>query len=78
MDLDKARQMIAEDRAAGLRPFFLVAETAGTTDTGTVDPIGDLAGLAEREGLWFHVDGAYGGFFQLTERGQTAGRRRVG
>jgi glutamate/tyrosine decarboxylase-like PLP-dependent enzyme len=69
MDLDDARQKIAEDRAAGLRPFFLVAN-AGTTDTGTVDPISDLADLAAREGLWFHVDAAYGGFFQLTQRGQ--------
>ena len=69
MDIDHATQMIAQDRKAGLRPFFLVAN-AGTTHTGTVDTISDLAALAAREGLWFHVDGAYGGFFQLTERGQ--------
>jgi aromatic-L-amino-acid/L-tryptophan decarboxylase len=69
MDVAKASLMINQDRDAGLKPFFLVG-TAGTTDTGTVDPIADLAALAARENLWFHVDGAYGGFFQLTERGQ--------
>ena len=69
MDIDKARKMIVEDRVAGLKPFFLVAN-AGTTNTGTIDPIGDLAELADREALWLHVDGAYGGFFQLTKRGQ--------
>jgi aromatic-L-amino-acid decarboxylase len=71
MDPGAAARMIAEDRAAGLRPFFLVA-TAGSTDTGTVDPIRALGQLAAREDLWFHADGAYGGFFQLTERGRLA------
>jgi aromatic-L-amino-acid decarboxylase len=71
MDPGAAARMIAEDRAAGLRPFFLVAN-AGSTDTGTVDPIRALGQLAAREDLWFHADGAYGGFFQLTERGRLA------
>ena len=53
----------------GSRPFLLVA-SAGTTSTGAVDPIGELARLARSEGLWNHVDAAYGGFFQLTERGR--------
>jgi aromatic-L-amino-acid decarboxylase len=72
MDVEAAAAMIRADRAAGLRPFLLVA-SAGTTDTGAVDPLPALAGLAEVENLWFHVDAAYGGFFRLTERG----RRRL-
>lgn len=71
MDAERARSMIKADRDAGLTPFLLVA-SAGTTDTGTVDPLGDLARLAAEEGLWLHVDGAYGGCFQLTRRGRAA------
>jgi aromatic-L-amino-acid decarboxylase len=69
IDVAAAAALIAADRARGLRPFLLVG-TAGTTSTGTVDPLADLGALARREGLWFHVDGAYGGAFQLTERGR--------
>src|SRR5439155_24664556 len=61
--------MVREDRAAGLHPFCLVV-AAGTTNTGTVDPIAESVALAHEEGLWLHVDGAYGGFFQLTDRGR--------
>ncbi len=45
--------------------------SAGTTDTGTVDALTEIAGIAERDKLWLHIDGAYGGFFQLTERGRS-------
>jgi aromatic-L-amino-acid decarboxylase len=69
MDLDALRTAIAEDRAAGLRPFCVVA-TAGTTNAGTIDPLAALADLALIENVWLHVDAAYGGFFQLTERGR--------
>ncbi len=69
MDVDAAVRMIRDDRAAGLKPFLL-AGTAGTTDTGSIDPLTALAGLARHEGMWFHVDAAYGGFFQLTGRGR--------
>ena len=69
MDPDAAAAMIAADRAGGRRPFLLVG-TAGTTHTGTVDPLGVLAAVAAEAGLWFHVDGAYGGLFRLTERGR--------
>jgi len=70
MDPAAAEELIAADRAAGRRPFVLVG-TAGTTNTGTIDPLADLAALADRQGVWFHVDAAYGGGFQLTERGRT-------
>ncbi|HEY7594741.1 MAG TPA: aminotransferase class V-fold PLP-dependent enzyme [Actinophytocola sp.] len=69
MDVGAAAALIARDRAAGRRPFLLVG-TAGTTSTGVVDRLDEVGALARREGLWFHVDGAYGGAFQLTERGR--------
>ncbi|GAN71234.1 cytochrome d ubiquinol oxidase subunit I [Acetobacter syzygii] len=59
MDVVALERMIAQDRAAGLEPFLIVG-TAGTVDTGSIDPLNALADLAEREGLWFHVDGAFG------------------
>jgi aromatic-L-amino-acid decarboxylase len=62
---------VADDRAAGRRPWLIVA-SAGTTDTGAVDPLDAIAAIAEREGCWFHVDAAYGGFFLLTDRGRAA------
>jgi len=70
MDPDALAAMIAADRAAGQRPFMVMA-AAGTTNTGAVDPLEQIADVAEREGLWFHVDAAYGGFFRLTQRGRT-------
>jgi aromatic-L-amino-acid/L-tryptophan decarboxylase len=57
------------DAKAGLRPW-LIAATAGTTDTGAVDPLADLADVAHRHGLWLYVDGAYGAPFALTEQGK--------
>ncbi len=63
------KEAIAEDRAAGLRPLLVIA-TAGTTDTGAIDPLDACADIAADAGAWFHVDAAYGGFFQLTDRGR--------
>lgn len=60
---------VASDVKAGLRPM-MIAATAGTTDTGAIDPLGSCADLAADHGAWFHVDAAYGGFFQLTDRGR--------
>ncbi len=69
IDVDRFRTMVRHDRGTGLRPFMVVA-SAGTTNTGAVDAIADVADLTAEEGMWLHVDAAYGGFFQLTERGR--------
>ena len=58
---------IARDRAAGLRPIAIAA-VAGSTNTGSVDLVPELAQLARREGLWLHVDAAYGGAARLSAR----------
>ncbi|WP_113701834.1 pyridoxal phosphate-dependent decarboxylase family protein [Nonomuraea lactucae] len=60
---------VAEDRAAGRRPLMVVA-TAGTTNTGTVDPLPEIADFCASEDLWFHVDGAYGAPAALSEPGR--------
>jgi aromatic-L-amino-acid decarboxylase len=70
MDVEALAAAVAADRAAGRVPFCVVG-SAGTTNTGTIDPLPAIADLCAREGLWFHVDGAYGGGFALTERGST-------
>lgn len=64
MRVDELERAIAADHAAGLKPF-MVFSTAGTTNTGAVDPINAVADIATREQLWHHVDGAYGGFFHM-------------
>lgn len=63
----KLHELIEKDKTEGLNPFLIVA-TAGTTDTGTIDPLNDIADIAKQHKLWFHVDGAYGGFFILTSK----------
>lgn len=69
MKASALEKMISEDRAAGLRPWLVIA-SAGTTDTGAVDPIETIAGLVEKHELWLHIDAAYGGFFLLCEEGR--------
>lgn len=61
---DALAAAIAADRAAGLKPFMVIS-SAGTTNTGAVDPIEAVANLCARESLWHHVDGAYGAFFHM-------------
>jgi glutamate/tyrosine decarboxylase-like PLP-dependent enzyme len=65
MDLAALAEAIAQDRAAGLQPFLLVG-TAGSVDTGAIDDLSALADLAAREGLWLHVDGAFGALARLS------------
>jgi glutamate/tyrosine decarboxylase-like PLP-dependent enzyme len=69
LDPDAVATALAADRDAGLAPFCLIG-TAGTTSTGTVDPLDALATLAAGEGLWFHVDGAYGAPARLSPAGE--------
>ncbi|MDQ3982470.1 MAG: aminotransferase class I/II-fold pyridoxal phosphate-dependent enzyme [Actinomycetota bacterium] len=69
IDVDDLRDQVRRDKRGGKRPFLVVG-SAGTVNTGAVDALDDLAQLCAEEDLWFHVDGAYGGFFQMTERGR--------
>ena len=69
MDVAALERQIERDLAGGPRPFLVVA-SAGTINTGAVDPIREIVEVAHRHGLWVHVDGAYGGFFVLTSRGR--------
>lgn len=66
MKADLLRIMIEEDKANGFKPWLIIA-SAGTTDTGAIDPLDELADIAEKENLWFHIDGAYGAFFVLLD-----------
>lgn len=65
VDVDAMARMISEDRAAGHRPFC-ISGTTGTVQTGATDDLHALADLAQREGLWFHVDGAFGAMAALS------------
>jgi glutamate/tyrosine decarboxylase-like PLP-dependent enzyme len=69
--VDALRGAIASDRASGLTPLMVVAN-AGTTNTGSVDPMHEIAALCEQENVWMHVDAAYGGFAVLTDSGRRA------
>ena len=68
---DTVTSAVRADRAAGRIPFALCA-SAGSTNTGAVDPLADLADVCAAERLWLHVDAAYGGFAALTAKGRAA------
>lgn len=78
MDAARLSDAIARDRAAGLVPFAVIAN-AGSTNTGSIDPLPAIADLCEREALWLHVDGAYGASIALSpeHRPQLAGIERA-
>tara|TARA_B100001115_G_scaffold122664_1_gene91743 strand:+ start:702 stop:2075 length:1374 start_codon:yes stop_codon:yes gene_type:complete len=67
MRMDDLKKLIAEDRQAGFQPFLAIA-TAGTTVMGAFDPIEEMADICEKEGLWFHIDGAYCGSVIFSDR----------
>ena len=69
MDMDALARAVAEDRDAGFTPIA-VAANAGTTGTGAIDRLEELADFCAAKGLWLHVDAAYGGFAVVTERGK--------
>ena len=71
MDIDALLGAIESDRRSGLRPTIVVG-TAGSTNTGTVDDLQRLVGICKQEGLWLHVDGAYGGIVPISPRHRDA------
>ena len=66
MDVKQLEAAIVSDKERGLNPFLIVG-SAGTTDTGAIDPMDAMADIATAHNLWFHVDAAYGGFFIMVD-----------
>jgi len=69
MSIGALEQALEEDRRNGIRPWIVIA-SAGTVDTGAIDPLPEIAELCRRFGAWLHVDGAYGGLFALCDEGR--------
>lgn len=69
ISLNKLKNAIAKDRLEGWQPFCFIA-SAGTTNTGTVDPLKELAVICKKEDIWLHVDAAYGGAAILSTHGK--------
>jgi aromatic-L-amino-acid decarboxylase len=78
MDCEALERTLAADKRAGLHPFLIIA-SAGTTDTGAVDPLEAIGTLAAAHDCWFHCDGAYGAFFILCDevKGLLAGMQKA-
>ncbi len=72
MDTAELERHIAKDKAAGRIPLAVVA-SAGTVNTGAIDPLAKIADIAHRNGAWFHIDGAYGALAAIAERGSFEG-----
>lgn len=66
MRADLLLEAVRRDTREGLKPFLVIA-TMGTTDTGAIDPLDEIAGITTQYSLWLHVDAAYGGFFLLCD-----------
>ena len=69
IDMAQLQRSVADDRANGLQPLAVCAN-AGTASTGAVDPLAEMADFCADEGIWLHVDAAYGGFSLVTEQGR--------
>ena len=67
MDTKKLREAIAADKEKGLIPFVVIG-TAGTTNTGSIDPLETIAGICRENQMWFHIDGAYGASVLLSPK----------
>ena len=69
LDMEALTRAVSDDRAAGLNPIAVCAN-AGATSTGAIDPLETMADYCAEEGIWLHVDAAYGGFAAVTEKGK--------
>lgn len=69
MSVEALEEALENDIRNGVRPWLVVA-SAGTVDTGSIDPLPEIAELCRKHGAWFHVDGAYGGLFALCDEGK--------
>ena len=69
LDMEALARAVSDDRSAGLNPIAVCAN-AGATSTGAIDPLEAMADYCAGEGIWLHVDAAYGGFAAVTEKGK--------
>ncbi|MDO4600178.1 MAG: aminotransferase class I/II-fold pyridoxal phosphate-dependent enzyme [[Ruminococcus] gnavus] len=67
MDLEKLEEAIEQDQASGYIPFVVIG-TAGTTNTGSIDPLTEISALCKKYNMWFHIDGAYGASVLLSPK----------